>query len=131
MFLAAEAARKEDPQLAQIYYRQMVDKGNHHTKAVCAVATALASRLAAVLKGGRPYEIRDVDGTAVDIQTARAIIAERYTVPKNIRASRRQVTHSKKQKGRHLDGVRSKTFQPSPPEEVTPVKNRNRVAQMA
>lgn len=131
MFLAAEAARKEDPQLAQIYYRQMVDKGNHHTKAICAVATSLATRLAAVLREGRPYVIRDLDNTPVDTLTAKKIIAERYTIPANIRNLRRQVTHSKKQKGRHLDGVRSKAVKPSPPEEVTPVDNRKPVAQMA
>lgn len=131
MFLAAEAARKEDPQLARVYYRQVVDKGNHHTKAVCAVATVLASRLAAVLREQRPYVIRDTDGNPVDKETAKRIIKERYTVPANIRAARRQVTHAKRQKGRHLDGVRSKASQPSPPEEATPVHNANRVAQMA
>lgn len=131
MFLAAEAARKEDPQLAQIYYRQMVDKGNHHTKAICAVATALASRLAAVLREDRPYVIRDVDGSEIDKETAKRIIAERYTIPAVIRSVRRQSSRAKRQKGRHLDGVRSKTSQPSPPAEVTPVRNRNRVSQMA
>lgn len=131
MFLAAEAARKEDPQLAQIYYRQMVDKGNHHTKAICAVATSLATRLAAVLREGRPYVIRDLDDIPVDTATAKKIIAERYTIPTNVRNLRRQITHAKMQKGRHLDGVRSKAFKPSPPEEVTPIDNRKLVAEMA
>lgn len=74
--------------------------------------------------------IRDQDDNPVDTATAKKIIAERYTIPSNIRNLRRQVTHAKKQKGRHLDGVRSKAVKPSPPEEVTPVGNRKRVAQM-
>jgi hypothetical protein len=38
-----------------------------------------------VLKEDRPYELRDVDGTPVTVEQARAIIAERYTVPKHLR----------------------------------------------
>jgi transposase len=119
LFLAADAARKEDPQLARIYYRQVVDKGNHPTQAVCAVATALASRLAAVLRDGRPYEVRDLDGEPVDKLTARQIISEQFTVPASIRAARRRVRRSLKHKGRPLDGVRSKAETPSPPVEAT------------
>lgn len=37
-FLDANVARLWDPQLAKIYYDQMVYKGQHHTQAVCAVA---------------------------------------------------------------------------------------------
>jgi hypothetical protein len=120
LWLAADHARRLDPQLARIYHRQMVERGNHHTKAVCAVATALVSRLAAILTEGRPYVVRDVDGTPVDAQTARRIIAERYTVPAQIRASRRRPTQSRAMKGRPVDGVRSKA-EPSPPvDEASP-----------
>jgi transposase len=115
LWLAADHARRADPQLAQIYYRQMVDRGNHHTKAVCAVATALVSRLTAVLREGRPYVIRDVDGSPVDPRTAKQIIAERYTVPTGLRLSRRRVPAAKRMKGRLADGVRSKASPPSPP----------------
>jgi transposase len=120
LFLAAETARRLDPQLARIYYRQVVDRGNHHTKAVCAVATALASRLAAVLREGRPYVIRDVDGTPVGPATARRIIAERYTVPPEVRAARRRPRASQRMKKRPVDGVRSKTLRPSPPADGAP-----------
>jgi transposase len=120
LFLAAETARRLDPQLARIYHRQMVDKGNHHTKAICAVATALVSRLVAVLRAGTPYEVRDIDGTPVDARTARAIIAERYTVPAGVRAARRHPRGGPRMKGRSLDRVRSKTSPPSPPEEEAP-----------
>lgn len=127
LFLAADAARKEDPQLARIYHSQIVDKGNHPTKAQCAVATALGSRLAAVLREGRPYVVRDVDGAAVEPQDARKIIAERYTVLPEIRAARRRLRRAQLAKGRHSDGVRSKAQTPSPPDEVAPHEDATKV----
>jgi transposase len=115
LWLAADHARRIDPQLAQIYHRQMVDRGNHHTKAVCAVTTALVSRLTTILREGRPYVVCDTDGTPVDPRTAKRLIAERYTVPAELRASRRRVSGAKRMKGRLADGVRSKASLPSPP----------------
>jgi transposase len=129
LFLAAETARKEDPQLADVYLRHL-EKGNHHTKALCAVATALANRLAAVLREGRPYEIRDVDGKVIDARTAKAAITERSRGAGELRAARRQLTPAKRQKERHLDGVRSKA-KPSPPGEVTPANDARAVARSA
>ena len=41
---AADTARKQDPQLARIYYMQMVERGAEHLKALCVVAAALAER---------------------------------------------------------------------------------------
>ncbi len=38
-----------------------------------------------VLRDRRPYELRDVDGTPLTWQEARAIIAERYHVPEEVR----------------------------------------------
>ena len=114
LFMAAEAARHLDPQLAQIYHRQM-DKGAHHTKAVCAVATALATRLAAVLRDGHPYEVRDVDGTPVDREQARGIIAERFTVSVETRQTRRKTRTAQRMKGRPVGGVRSGASLPPPP----------------
>jgi transposase len=84
-FLNADVARKYDPQIAVIYYDQMVSKGNHHTQAVCTCATHLLDRVYVILKEDRPYELRDVDGTPVTRKQARAIIAERYTVPEEVR----------------------------------------------
>ena len=115
LFLAAETARRLDPQLAAIYHRQVLERGSHHTKAVCAVATALASRLVAVLMQERAYEIRDTDGTPVDAAAARAIIAARFTVPPEIRAARRQPRSAQRMKGRPVHGVRTKTSPSSPP----------------
>lgn len=120
LYIAAEAARRVDPQLARIYYRQVMDKGNHHTKAVCAVATAVATRLATVLRERRPYVVRDVDGTPVDAATAKRIIAERYTVPEGVRQSRRRARRPQRMKGRPVGRIRSKTSRPSPqPDEAS------------
>lgn len=84
-YLDAEIARRWDPQMAAIYYDQMMNKGKHHKQAVCACATHLLDRIFAVLREDRAYEVRDVDGTPVTVQQAQAIIAERYTVPPEVR----------------------------------------------
>lgn len=120
LFMAAETARRLDPQLAAIYHRQMVQRGNHHTKAVCAVATAIASRLATVLSEQRPYEIRDIDGTPVNTNRAREIIAERYAITPEFRASRRQHRVAQKLEGRPVGRDRSKAQEPSPRSDEAP-----------
>ncbi len=84
-YLDAEIARRYDPQIAAIYYDQMMRKGKHHKQAVCACATHLLDRVLAVLRADKPYQMRDSDGTAISDQQARAIIMERYTVPQEVR----------------------------------------------
>jgi transposase len=84
-YLDAETARQWDPQLAALYYDQMVHKGKHHNQAVCAVATHLLDRILVVLRNDRPYELRDVDGTPVSVSRAREIVHQRYRVPDEIR----------------------------------------------
>lgn len=85
LYLDANVARQRDPQLAKIYYDQMVQKGKHHKQAVCAVATHLLDRIGAICRDDRPYQLRDVDGTLVTAQQAREIVLERYTVPAEVR----------------------------------------------
>jgi transposase len=84
-FLDGDVGRRWDPQLAKIYYDQMVHYGKHHTQAVVAVATHLLDRILVVLQEDRPYELRDVDGTPVTVEQAQRIIAEKYTVPDDVR----------------------------------------------
>jgi transposase len=84
-YLDAESARQRDPQLAHIYYEQMVKHGKHHTQAICACATHLLDRVLVVLREDRPYILRDVDGTPVSRERAVEIIAERYRVPEEVR----------------------------------------------
>lgn len=120
---SAETARQLDPQLAAIYYDQIVNKGAVHNKALAVVAARLAERAWVVMQRGTPYIITDLDGTPVDRQQARRIITERYTVPDNIRRQRQ----SKKKGGRaphqvlegRASGQRSKrdnTRRPSQPQ---------------
>ncbi len=84
-YLDAESARHWDPQIAAIYYEQMVQRGKHHTQAVCACSTHLLDRVLAVLRADQPYELRDVQGQPVTVDEARRLIAERYTVPEDVR----------------------------------------------
>jgi transposase len=84
-YIDAETARRFDPQLAALYYDQMVHRGKHHNQALCAVATHLLDRVLAVLRHDQPYELRDVDGSPVTTKQAQTIIAERYTVPAEVR----------------------------------------------
>jgi len=85
LYIAADVARNWDPQMAKFYYDHMVHKGNQHTKATCAVAAKLASRILQVLKEDRPYEIRDVDGQVVTKKQAREIIVEKWKVTEETR----------------------------------------------
>jgi transposase len=84
-YLDAEVARRYDPQIAAIYYDQMVKKGQHHRQAVCACATHLLDRILVILRDDRPYVLQDTDGTPVSKQEALKIIAERFTVPDEVR----------------------------------------------
>ena len=86
---AADNARRTDPQLARIYYIQMVERGKDHLGAVCVVAANLAERFWAVMNRGMPYVICDTDGRPVDPDEAKAIIAEHWTVPAEVRTRRR------------------------------------------
>jgi hypothetical protein len=86
---AADNARRQDPQLARIYYTQMVERGAEHLKAVCVVAGALAERAWAVMNRQMPYVICDIDGTPVTPEQAKQIIAQHFTVPDEVRRRRR------------------------------------------
>lgn len=87
-YINAEVGRQWDPQLAAIYYDQMMRKGKHHRQAVCHCATHLLDRVRAVLRDGRPYELRDVDGHPVTWKQARESILEHYRVPEEVRRQR-------------------------------------------
>lgn len=86
---AADTARRQDPQLARIYWVQMIERGKDHLGALCVVAAHLAERAWAVMDRRMPYVVCDVDGTPVTPAEAREIIAERYTVTEDVRQRRR------------------------------------------
>lgn len=96
LYQAGDIARRYDPQLAAVYYRQMVVHGKSHNKALGAVMSHLAARVFAVLKDGRPYELRDPDGKPISKEDALALIRTRYTVSEEIRRQRRQRNPKKK-----------------------------------
>jgi transposase len=120
LYRAADTARKEDPQLARIYWTQMVERGANHTKALSVVAAHLARRLWRTLERQSPYVVRDTDGNEVDRAEARRIIADRWTVDEETRRRRRSKKKAGKAphqvlKGHAQNGARSaSTRRPSP-----------------
>jgi transposase len=113
LFLAADQARRQDPTLAARYHRLMTVAGKHHNSALCHIATVLLSRIITCWRNGEPYQLRDIDGTVVDIHQARAIIAERYRVPEDIRRRRRTVNHAQQIKQRRTDRRKESPRAPS------------------
>jgi transposase len=113
---AADNARRLDPQLAHLYWIQMVQRGKDHLGALCVVAAHLAERAWTVMDRGTPYVVCDTDGTPVTPAQAKAIIAEHWTVPEQVRRRRR----SKKGKAPqqvlqgHAHGAQGATRRPSP-----------------
>ena len=85
---SANTARKLDPQLAAIYHAQMTQRGATHRKALCVVAARLAERGWLTLARGEPYVICDLEGRPVTPEQARRLIAERFTVPAEVRRRR-------------------------------------------
>ena len=73
LYLAADTARKWDPELAELYRRLMVERGRHHHQALCAVASHLVGRIWAVIREDRPYTWRDLDGQPITREQARTI----------------------------------------------------------
>jgi hypothetical protein len=113
---AADHARRQDPQLARIYWIQMVQRGKDHLGAVCVVAAHLAERAWTVMDRGTPYVVCDTDGTPVTPAQAKAIIAEHWTVPEQVRRQRRNKKGKAPQQvlTGHTHGARSATRRPSP-----------------
>ena len=84
LFRAADTARRQDPQLAKIYYLQMTERGATHLKACCVVAGHLAERAWTVLNRGTPSVICDNNGNPVTPAEAKKIVADKWTVPEDI-----------------------------------------------
>ena len=89
LFQAGGIGRAHDPQLACVYYREMVHNGKNHMQAMGAVMSHLSARVLAVLREDKPYKLRDIDGRSVSHEEARKIILPKYQVPEEIRKERR------------------------------------------
>jgi transposase len=100
LYLAADHARRVDPQLADKYHRLIVDAGKHHDSALCHLAATMATRIAACWRRREHYVLRDVDGRPITEAEGRAIIAERYRIPAEVRQARRRANKAKQLKGR-------------------------------
>lgn len=100
LYLAADYLRHIDPQLADRYHRLIVETGKHHDSALCHLATTLATRLAACWRRRERYLRRDIDGTPISQAEGRAIVAERYKIPDNVRQARRRSSRAKQLKQR-------------------------------
>ena len=104
--LAADPARLVDPQLAAKYVRLMAGD-RHRDSAICHLATDLLTRIAACMRTGQRYVIRDVDGREVTEAEGKTIVKTRYKVdPKRrdnaahrrLRERRKQATGRESQK---------------------------------
>jgi transposase len=94
LYQSADMGRRYDPQMAWLYYREMVHNGKNHKQSMGAVMSHIGSRILAVLRENKPYELRDVDGTPISWEAARRLILTRYQVPEEIRRDRRRRTAS-------------------------------------
>jgi hypothetical protein len=94
----------------------MVQRGKDHLGAVCVVAAHLAERAWTVMDRGTPYVVCDTDGTPVTPAQAKAIIAEHWTVPEQVRRRRRNKKGKAPQQvlTGQVHGARSVTRRPSP-----------------
>ena len=90
LYQAGDIGRRWDPQLAAVYYREMVYHGKKHRQAMGAVMSHLGARALAVLKEGRPYELRNVAGKPIDKNEAKKLILSQYHVSETIRRERRR-----------------------------------------
>jgi hypothetical protein len=89
LFQAGGIGRAHDPQLACVYYREMVHNGKTHMQAMGADMSHMSARILAVLREDKPYDLRDMDGRQVTREEARSIILSKYQVTEEIRRERR------------------------------------------
>jgi len=90
LYQAGQIGRRWDPQLASVYYQQMVYHGKNHKQAMGAVMSHIGARIFTVLREDRPYELKDTDGKSVSALAARELIMTKYQVPEDIRQARRK-----------------------------------------
>ena len=90
LYQGGEIARRWDPQLASVYYNQMVHHGKNHNQAMGSVMSHLGARLLSVLREEKAYALRDTGGEPVSPEEARRLILFNYQVPEDIRRKRRR-----------------------------------------
>ena len=88
LYQAGDIGRRWDPQLAAVYYREMVYHGKNHRQAMGAVMSHLGASVLTVLRVDRPYELRDIEGNPISKEHARKLILSKYHVSEDIRRER-------------------------------------------
>ena len=123
LFLAADKARQSDPQLAAKYVRLMAGD-RHRDSAICHLAADLLTRIAACMRSGHPYVIRDVDGREITEAEGKTIVKTNYKVdpkrrdsaaPRRLRERRKQATGRESQKSQSAPTSRPVTTSINPP----------------
>ena len=94
LFMAADQARRHEPTLAAKYHCLLVVAGKHHTLATCHIATTLLTGIVACWRAQTPDQLRETDGTTIGCSEALTIIADRYTVPEDLRRTRTTTTRT-------------------------------------
>ena len=102
LFMAADLARQTDPTLAAKYRRLVVDRKLHHNSAICHLAAILATRIIACLRSHNQYQIRTIDGRAINPQDARAICATLRVQPHERRPRQGKAGQTKKEVAKRL-----------------------------
>jgi hypothetical protein len=90
LYQSGQIGRRCDPQLASLYYREMVHNGKNHKQAMGAVMSHIGARILAVLRENKPYELRDVQGKPITWEEAKKLIQLNYHVPEEIKRDRRR-----------------------------------------
>ncbi len=87
VYMAAETARRWDPEFAS-FYNRLRKKGMIHMEAICALGNKMAGRIYAVLKrlqtgdnknfDDLEYKLRDLNGNIISKKEARRIVLEKF-----------------------------------------------------
>lgn len=98
LFMAADHARLVDPQLAAKYVRLM-SGDRHRDSAICHLAADLLTRIAACMRSGQPYVLRDAEGRAITETEGRQIVKAKYKIDqkKRVAAAGRRMHQRRKQ----------------------------------
>lgn len=99
LFIAADQARKTDPQLAAKFKRLMIAE-RHHDSAICHIANILLTRIATCWRTAEHYVLRDTDGRPITPEKGRRIVRTHHTVDKKTRINAAYKRYSQRQKAR-------------------------------
>jgi transposase len=125
LFMAADQARRVDPQLAAKYARLMSTE-RHHDSATCHIATILLTRIATCWRNGTPYILRDTDGTPITAEQGREIVRTHHQVERQIRINAANARQAQRRKGR--TGREQKESQSAPASRPVNRKSTKRPA---